>query len=222
MPCREEIFAIGRLPAVKIGRKLRNSKRPPASRAPMSILLVHFMDWYHESTQTPGMACGMETGMQRFLAILAAVMAALPRYVWRAVTEAGKTVMRLFVEPPAPAPVPRVAPVAQAQDDHDSVKALAKTLLAGKQPSAEALGKMPEQTFKWLKALDRNGLAKVAVADVAVLRGHLRGGAPMRGLVPYDKAAIDDVTKARKPKTAARRRTLRDELEETLGVSLAA
>lgn len=160
--------------------------------------------------------------MQRFLAILAALMATLPRYVWRAVTEAGKTVMRLFVEAPSPAPAPRVAPVQQAQDDYDSVKNLAKTLLAGQQPTADALKAMPEQTFAWLKALDRQGLAKVALADVAVLRAHMRGGAPMRGLVPYGKAAIADVTEARKPKPAARRRTLRDELEESLGVSLAA
>lgn len=160
--------------------------------------------------------------MQRFLAILAAVMAALPRYVWRMVTEGGKAVMRLFVEPPAPAPAPRVAPVAQAQDDYDSVRSLAKDLMLGKQPTQGALAKMPEQTFAWLSALDKQGLAKVAVADVAKLRAHMRGGAPIRGLVPYDKDAIDDVVAANKPKPAARKRTLRDEIEDQLGVSLAA
>lgn len=160
--------------------------------------------------------------MQKFFAIVAAIMAALPKFVWRAVMEGGKQVMRLFAEPPAPAPAPRVAPVQQAQDDYDSVRSLAKDLMLGKQPTPEALKALPEQTFKWLSALDRNGLAQVAVADVAKLRAHMRRGAPIRGLVPYDKAAIDDVVAPNKPKPAARWRTLRDELEETLGVSLAA
>jgi hypothetical protein len=82
---------------------------------------------------------------------------------------------------------------------------------------------VPDMTIAWLKALDRRALCAVVTAKDDQLAAHLRGREAIKGVVPYDKAAIADVVAAKDaPRPRDRHPTLRDLLEERAGVSLAA
>lgn len=162
--------------------------------------------------------------MRNFIAKVLMAMRAMGSFTTRMVRRAGKWVMELVHVPAAPmaepAAVPDTAP--SKADDYSSVRELAKTLAMGDDPTPEQLKGVPERTFAWLSAMDHRELCRVAVTDDKALRGHMRGREPIRGLVPYEQEAIDDVSTAKsQPRPSERTPTLRDLLEER-GVSLAA
>lgn len=158
--------------------------------------------------------------MRNFLAGVMAAMQAFGHFVTRVVRRGGRWVTELIRLPGQPASAaPVAAPVVtQTPDDFTAIKRLAGMMIRGLDPSAADLRAVPEQTVRWLASIGRDGLAKVCCADDQVLRGHIRGWAPIRGLVPHDPETVADVLRARKSREAvAKRQRTRREILEAAG-----
>lgn len=155
--------------------------------------------------------------MRQVLAMIAAVFAAMGTWLLKCVLEGGRWVSRMVRGEPEPIPAPVAAAAVEPVqvDDYNAVSRLAKSILSGSEPALDDLKAVPEATVQWLGVLDRNGLAKVALADAQTLRGHIRGGQPMRGIVPHDPQAVADIGRSRRAPEAVerRQRTRRDVLE---------
>lgn len=165
--------------------------------------------------------------MRNLFAAIMAAIASMPRMVVRRVLEMGAWVERLFMEPAQPA-APQSEPLVntmynQSADDFGAIKRLAKSILGGSEPDNADLLATSDLTMSWLTSLDRLMLSKVALADDSILRGHIRGGQPMRGVVPHDPEAIADVQRARRsPDAVEQRRRVREQIEEYAGAPMMA
>lgn len=155
--------------------------------------------------------------MKEFLAKVGALMRAMGSFAYRQVLRGGKWMTELVRVPGEPVPAPAAPQLkTQAADDYAGVKRLAAAMMTAEGPKPDDFKRVPELTVAWLRALERAGLAKVAVSDPQTLRGHMRGGVPIKGLVPYDAAAVADVTAAKRKPSArkANEMTLEDLLEQ--------
>lgn len=164
--------------------------------------------------------------MRNFIAKIVSIMKSMGSFATRMVKRGGRWVAEIFHIPAAPMAteaadsVPDITP--SRADDMSAVRELAKTLAAGLDADQAMLKGIPDMTIKWLRSMDRSALCKIALADDARVAAHMRGQAPIRGVVPYDKTAIDDVAAARDMlRPRERQPTLRD-LLESKGVSLVA
>ena len=152
-----------------------------------------------------------------WIAKIGAILRSIGSFGYRQVLRGGKMVWELFRV--SGEPIPAQAALQQrdqAVDDYDGVKRLAAAMMLPAGPKPDDFKCVPELTVKWLRSLDRADLAKVAVADGKALRGHFRGGVLIKGMVPYDAAAIADVTAAKRAPDVRKDRemTLEDLLEQ--------
>ncbi|GHA28317.1 hypothetical protein GCM10007989_25460 [Devosia pacifica] len=162
--------------------------------------------------------------MKNFVAVIARIIAAMPKFVWQRVQVCGEWVSRLVAVPAAPAETVADTEVAKAAsdrqaDDMPAIKRVAGVLAQGELPTSEQLKGLTPKDLSWLKAQDRRALCIIMSADAQQLRAHMRGRAAIKGVVPYDSAAIREVTAARQAavqnvRRAKPRRTLREALEE--------
>lgn len=154
----------------------------------------------------------------RIAAAIRAVLAAMPRYLVKKILEAGVWVSRLVAEPAPPPPVISAEPAAQVAET-ESMIALRNAANAMAQgfvltpAQAEAIAPLQAD---WLRSMTRQEICQVILAKDDDIRRHMRGIAPIRGVVPYDREAIADVTKARKDRPAPKpaRRTVAQVLAE--------
>jgi hypothetical protein len=160
----------------------------------------------------------------RIGAAIRAALAAMRTMVWKTVRIGDRLISMLVPGDPAPA-MPAVEPVGQAAavESMTSLRHVANTLVQG-HPLSQAMEKsIAPLQLAWLRSMTRSELCKLILANDADIRGHLRGK-PIKGLVPYDAAAIRDVAAARAKRPEAPRpprRTLRAVLAEAQGMTLA-
>lgn len=163
--------------------------------------------------------------MRGFIAKFVAALRRMGSFTTRLVKRGGQWIAELVYVPAAAEPAVEMVPdtTPSKQDDYTAVRDLAKAMASGADAEPEMLKGMPAQTVKWLSAMNRRQLCQIALAEDSAIRGHMRGTTAIRGVAPFDKAAIDDVAAAKdKPRPRDRQPTLRDLLEEKAGVSLAA
>jgi hypothetical protein len=164
--------------------------------------------------------------MRNLIAKIVAAMRRMGSFTTQLVKRAGRWVAELVHVPAAPmAEAAEVVPdtTPSRQDDFEAIRDLAKVLASGKDAEPALLKGLPPLTVKWLSAMDRSMLCRVIAATDETLSGHMRGRSAIRGVVPYDQTAVDDVTAAKDgPRPRDRGPTLRELLEERAGVSLAA
>ncbi|WP_157970089.1 hypothetical protein [Pelagibacterium sediminicola] len=156
--------------------------------------------------------------MKSILMKVAAVLAAMPRFVWQKVCVCGEWISQLVAVPAmpveaAPAPGGEASGNTADLEEIKGMKRLAGVLVQDQTPSEDDTKGLSDKAIDWLRALDRRSLCAVLAADASQLRAHMRGKAPIRGMVPYDTAAIKDVlaANARQPEP---RKTLRAALAE--------
>lgn len=152
--------------------------------------------------------------MKSILARIGAIIRAMSSKAWTWVQEGGRWVMRLVPSTAAQAAEPIIADEPASAPDADivAVKAVAAAMAAGIDPTPDQLKGMSDKQLRWLKAMDNRMLCIVAVAEPAQIRAHMRQQASIKGMVPYDDAAIADVIAARAAPVPGKR-TLREELE---------
>lgn len=163
--------------------------------------------------------------MRNIIAAIGAIMRAFGSFTTRMVRRGGKWIAELIRVPGDPVPAaPTVPTISQPADDYGNVKRVAGMIAAGLDPAPADLKSITPLTAKWLAALDRPNLLKIAAATPDAIRDHMKNRQRLRGVVPFEKEAIDDVTNdvMTKPLPSVRYNTLRDQLEADLGVSLAA
>lgn len=163
--------------------------------------------------------------MKSILAAIAAVLAGMRRSIVQLVRVGGRWITKIVsVADPtsggAPSALPMTPDVAQAlkpkNDDVTALRNAAGQLVQG-QPIAPADEKALHAGARaWLGCMTQHELCKLLLADDATIASHMRGKERMRGMVPYDKQAIADVTAARAHRPAPRvaKRTLRAVLAE--------
>lgn len=165
--------------------------------------------------------------MRNFLAAIARVLRSMRSTAWTWVQEGGRWVMKLIPGAAAPevaGPSPEVqAEVADAMAERSTfladeetfaVKRLALLMFAGIALRPEHLEGITDRELDWLRVLDQSMLHKISVADHQQIRAHMKGTAPIRGVVPYDPAAVANMKSAWAiPVPSSGRRTLREVLE---------
>lgn len=152
--------------------------------------------------------------MRSILAKIAAVIRAMTSRAWVWVQEGGRWVMKMLPGTPAPEPAHMAEELTASAPDADIVatKRVAAAMAAGIDPTAEQIKGMSEKQMRWLKAMDQRQLCIVAVAEPAQIRAHMRQQASIKGMIPFDDAAIAEVKAARSAPVPGKR-TLRQELE---------
>lgn len=164
--------------------------------------------------------------MRAFLAKIAALMRKMGSFTTRVIKVAGRWVSQLVHVPATTDDVGQADAMVDTRpsraDDLEAVRDLAKVMAAGLDVDPAKLRGVPDMTVAWLKALDRRALCAVVTAQDEALAAHLRGRPAIRGVVPYDRAAIAEVAAAKdQPRPRDRQPTLRDMLEERAGLSIA-
>ncbi len=129
---------------------------------------------------------------------LRAAARAMTRMIWVTIEIAGRLVSVLR---PAPMPLvdqlgPDVADDVDQADELMPIRQLAYSRMAGTMPTPAVLAAAGAMGTPWVSVLSPAMLAAVIAADDNHLRRHMRGIERIRGVVPYDKAAIADVRSA--------------------------
>ncbi|MBJ6986051.1 hypothetical protein [Devosia sp. MC521] len=163
--------------------------------------------------------------MKSILAAIARVMRAMRATAWRWVQVGGRWIQEMI---PGGAPEPvgpsadvvaeveaaQAEPSARAVDDIGPVKTLARLMWAGVALRPEHMEGITERELDWLRVLDQGMLHTLAVADKEQIDAHMRGRAPIKGMLPFDPAAVEDMKRAQAmPVPTDGRRTLREMLE---------
>lgn len=167
--------------------------------------------------------------MKGILAAIERVLSAMRTTAWRWVQVGGRWIREMI---PGGAPAPTgpsddvMADVKAVQaelsavkadvkvDEIDAVKSLARLMWAGVPVRPEHLQGITDRELDWLRVCDTDMLHKLAMADGQMIRAHMRGTAPIRGVVPFDPAAVEDMKRAQAmPTPTGGRRTLRELLE---------
>lgn len=160
----------------------------------------------------------------RIGAAIRAVLAGMRKMVWRTVRIGDRLISMLVPGDPAPEmPAVETARQAAAVESMTSLRHVANTLVQGHALAADMEKSIPAMQLAWLRSMTRPELCKLILANDADIRAHMRGK-PIKGLVPYDAAAIRDVAAARAKRPEAPRpprRTLRAVLAEAQGMTLA-
>ena len=91
------------------------------------------------------------------------------------------------------------------------IRDLAMANLLGRMPSAQQLGAVTQLQADWLASLDREMCSRVAVAKDVDIKAHVLGYRNIRGVIPCDPDAINDLVLAREMDNAR--------MEEVLGLN---
>lgn len=157
--------------------------------------------------------------LERIGAAIRAMLAAMKAMVWKTVRVGDKLISMLV---PGPAPIEPVVqddPAAEvaAVESMTALRNAANLLVQGHTLPPALVKVVPGLQVAWLQAMSRHELCKLILSRDDAIRLHLRGIAPIHGLVPFDAEAIRDVAAARaqRPQPArVPRRTLRAVLAE--------
>lgn len=134
--------------------------------------------------------------MRGLFAKIAALIAAMPRAVWRWALVAGEWVSRLVFEQPAAgaeiAPLENEAVVDQRQPDPAlaDIRAVAAMLQRDQMPPPDLLSRIKDQHMQWLVACSNAMLASIVSADDKSLRDHVAGRKALRCVLITDPETV--------------------------------
>jgi len=137
--------------------------------------------------------------MRRFFAMITAILKSMGHFTTEFVREGGKWVAKLLRVPGAPMhsmPTETDDEPASVPETFDGVRRAAGALAMGKIPTPEDLVGVSEKAARWLQVQPKDALHRIMCADDEQLREHVRGRSPIRGVVPFDDAAIADMEMA--------------------------
>lgn len=143
--------------------------------------------------------------MQRVMAIIRAVMAA----VVVATATAGRWIKRagewVYERLPSPGGVPVPAPQVQepenaSRGDEDAlacIRAAAASIAAGKVPDPTISGRIDSDVVRWLITCTDDALRKVVRAENNELRAHMQGRLSLKGVLAFDREAVAQIERGK-------------------------
>ena len=140
----------------------------------------------------------MKALMKAITLALRSAARAVGRLVW-VVVQVGDRLISMLRPAPMP-PVDQLEPEpadgAGQADGLMPIRELAYARMAGTMPSPATLAAAGVMASRWVSVMTPAMLAAVIAADNQRLHRHMRGIERIRGVVPFDRAAIDDVRMA--------------------------